>query len=152
MKKEYRSYFIGFYKLRKLLIYAKIDMMLFFQYNKKHLSFPANHTSKYFCFFPKVSIQVRAYNDYSLMSLYCSDDMSHNGICTNIEANNVTCDNTSSIYFQPIFYPEAPVWYYPVHYTLSVLHLILAIFMVICYFYENKHRIHFRMISFKKFM
>ncbi|XP_019850747.1 PREDICTED: inositol 1,4,5-trisphosphate receptor type 3-like isoform X1 [Amphimedon queenslandica] len=81
-----------------------------------------------------------------------NDDVHINGVCKNIEANNETCDNTSSIYFQPIFDPEAPEWYYPVHYILSALHLVLAIFMVICYFYKNKHRIHFRIFWFKKIM
>ena len=87
-----------------------------------------------------------------LRVLYCSDNVPINGVCKNIEANNETCDNASSIYFQPIFDPEAPEWYYPVHYTFSALHLVLAMFMVLCYFYENKHRIHFRMFWFNKIM
>lgn len=81
-----------------------------------------------------------------------NDNVPINGVCKNIEANNETCDNASSIYFQPIFDPEAPEWYYPVHYTFSALHLVLAMFMVLCYFYENKHRIHFRMFWFNKIM
>ena len=62
------------------------------------------------------------------------------------------CNSTSPLYFKPILKPETPVWYYPVFYTLGIIHLILALWMVLQYYVKHWTNIRFEIIPVKKIM
>uniref|UniRef100_A0A1X7V711 Ion transport domain-containing protein n=1 Tax=Amphimedon queenslandica TaxID=400682 RepID=A0A1X7V711_AMPQE len=63
-----------------------------------------------------------------------------------------TCNSTSPLYFKPILKPDTPVWYYPVFYTLGIIHLILALWMVLQYYAKHWTNIRFEILSIKKVM
>uniref|UniRef100_A0A1X7SFY8 Uncharacterized protein n=1 Tax=Amphimedon queenslandica TaxID=400682 RepID=A0A1X7SFY8_AMPQE len=66
--------------------------------------------------------------------------------CSNVL--NGTCNSTSPMYFQPIRSPDAPSWYMPVLYILGSIHLLLSIWMAVCYFVKNGKNVHYYSIPF----
>uniref|UniRef100_A0A1X7T0P7 RyR/IP3R Homology associated domain-containing protein n=1 Tax=Amphimedon queenslandica TaxID=400682 RepID=A0A1X7T0P7_AMPQE len=66
-----------------------------------------------------------------------SDYNMPNGVCTANESYNETCNNSTSsspMYFQPIWYPDIPVWSTVILTILGAIHVVLAVIMVIEYF------------------
>ncbi|XP_019860384.1 PREDICTED: inositol 1,4,5-trisphosphate receptor-like isoform X2 [Amphimedon queenslandica] len=64
----------------------------------------------------------------------------NDGVCTANETYNETCNNSTSsspMYFQPIWYPDIPVWSTIILGILGFIHFILAVLMVIEYFHRN---------------
>ena len=65
----------------------------------------------------------------------------NNEFCTKNDtagAYNETCNSTkNAIYFQPIWIPEIPFWSTITMTILGIIHAVLAILMVIDYFYRN---------------
>ena len=55
------------------------------------------------------------------------------------ERGSCDADNndTDCLYFQPIFKPQAPDWYFILKYVVGSIHLILSIWMVIQHILKN---------------
>ena len=79
---------------------------------------------------------------YHLHNIYSYNmQVTNNEFCTKndtVGAYNETCNSTkNAIYFQPIWNPEIPFWSSITMSILGIIHAVLAILMVIDYFYRN---------------